>query len=132
MKRLAVCAQNTLINVVNFLEMTQGHEEAIGSFTARLRGQAAVCDFTINCSLTTCGHPTSYMEKMVAHQLTRGLADPSIQEEVLAHAAQTPDMDLDATLKLVQAKETGKRSGNLIAAAGGGLNRLADRPPRGG
>jgi hypothetical protein len=68
------------------------------------------------------------MEKMVARQRTRGLADPSIQErEILAHAAQTPDMDLDTTLKLVEAKETGKRSGNLIAAAGGGINRLGDR-----
>jgi hypothetical protein len=27
MKRLAVRAQNTLINVANFLEMTQSHEE---------------------------------------------------------------------------------------------------------
>ena len=116
-----------IFDVVDFLEMTQDYEETVGSFSARLRGQAAVCDFTINCSLSSCGNPTSYMEKMVAHQLTRGLADSSIQEEVLAHAAQTPDMDLDSTLKLVEAKETGKRSGNLIAAAGGNINRLADR-----
>ena len=59
MKKLAVWAQNTLINVVDFLEMTQGHEETVGSFSARLRGQAAVCDFTINCSLSSCGNPTS-------------------------------------------------------------------------
>ena len=33
------------------------------------------------------------------------LADPSIQEEVLAHAAQTLDMDLDTTLKLARKPE---------------------------
>ena len=124
-KRLAVRAQNTLINVVNFLEMTQGEEEAVGPFIARLKGQAAVCDFTIKCCSTSCTQVTSYMEKMVTHQLTRGLADPNIQEEILAQAAQTPAMDLDTTQKLVEAKETGKRSGNLIAG-GGAINRLSD------
>ena len=126
-KKMAVRAQNTLINVVNFLEMTQSHEEAVGSFAARLKGQAAVCNFTIECSSSSCNTTTTYAEKMIVHQLTRGLADPSIQEEILAQAAQTPDMDLSTTQKLVEAKETGKRSGNLIAG-GGGINRLSDRP----
>ena len=42
MKRLAVCAQNNLVNIVTFLGMGQDNEEPGGSFTARLKGQDAI------------------------------------------------------------------------------------------
>ena len=43
MKRLAVRAQNNLVNIVTFLGLGQDNEEPGGSFTARLKGQAAIC-----------------------------------------------------------------------------------------
>ena len=94
MKKMAVRAQNNLVNVVNFLGMGQDNDEPGGSFAARLKGQASTCDFTIKCAASGCSSETSYMEKMVAHQLVRGLVDPTIQEEVLAHAASNPELDL--------------------------------------
>ena len=42
MKRLAVCAQNNLVNIVTFPGMGQDNEEPGGSFTARLKGQDAI------------------------------------------------------------------------------------------
>ena len=41
-KKLAVRAQNKLVNVTNFLGMGQDRDETVGAFTARLRGQGAV------------------------------------------------------------------------------------------
>ena len=40
-KKLAVRAQNKLVNVTNFLGMGQDRDETAGAFTARLRGQSA-------------------------------------------------------------------------------------------
>ena len=96
MKRMAVRAQNNLVNVVTILGMGQDNDEPGGSFTARLKGQGAICEFTVKCSLNTCQTETSYKEKMVAHQLVRRLVDPTIQEQVLSHAASNPDLDLAA------------------------------------
>ena len=80
MEKLAVRAQNKLVNVVNFLGMAQDREETAGAFAARLRGQGAICEFVVRCSSSACQHKTSYMDNMVAHQLVRGLGDVEIQE----------------------------------------------------
>jgi hypothetical protein len=129
MEKLAVRAQNKLVNVVSFLGMSQDSEEAAGSFAARLRGQGAVCDFTIKCTSTTCLKENSYMDHMVSHQLVRGLADTEIQEQVLSHAATNTELDLASITKFIEAKETGKRSTAQIAAAVG-LNKLSDHKLR--
>ena len=125
MKKLAVRAQNTLVNVVKFLDMAQEQEETAGAFTARLKGQASTCNFLMECSSNTCSHETNYSEQMVCHQLVRGLADPTIQEQMLAHGADNTDLDLSKTLKFVEAKEAGKRSSNLLTTAGG-LNKMSE------
>ena len=130
-KKLSVRAQNKLVNVVTFLGLAQDRDETIGSFCARLRGQATVCNFETNCSSPTCTNKTSYMNEMVAHQLVRGLSDVEMQEQIMGHAATSSGLDLADIIKFLEAKETGKRSSGLItAAAAGGLNRLSDYKSR--
>ena len=123
MKKLAVCAQNNLVNVVKFLDLSQDQDESARAYTARLKGQASICNFAIRCNSTTCGKLTSYSDQMVSHQLFRGLADPSIQEQILSHAADNPELNLNDTLKFIEAKESGKRSSNILSSAGG-LNKI--------
>ena len=125
MRKLSVRAQNALVNVVKFLDMAQEQEETAGGFTARLKGQASICNFLIKCSSDTCNHETNYSDQMVCHQLVRGLADPTIQEQMLAHGADNKDLDLAKSLKFVEAKEAGKRSSNLLTTAGG-LNKMSE------
>ena len=125
MKKLAVRAQNTLVNVVNFLALGQDSDENSTSFSARLRGKAAICNFIVQCKETSCKKDVSYADKMIAHQLVKGLSDGEIQEQVMALAAETPDLDLATIQKFVEAKETGRRSGAIIAGTGG-LNRVSD------
>ena len=52
---------------------------------------------------------------MISHQIVRGLVDPTIQEEILSREASTPNMKLEEIVKLVEAKEQGKRSQNLLS-----------------
>ena len=125
MKQLAVRAQNTLVNFVNFLALGQDSDENSTSFSARLRGKAAICNFIVQCKETSCKKDVSYVDKMIAHQLVKGLSDGEIQEQVMALAAETPDLDLATIQNFVEAKETGRRSGAIIAGTGG-LNRVSD------
>ena len=120
MKELSVRKQNILVNVVQFLRMGQDGAESAGSFTARLKGQARVCNFTLPEGVS------DYSEKMVAHKLIRGLVDPVIQEQVLAHSSTNKDMSLDEVLQFVQAKVAGKQDSSHLTEAGGGLCRISD------
>ena len=125
-RKLAVRRQNSLVNTTQFLDMAQDNEETAGSFTARLKGQASTCSFSLPCPSSTCSQLVSYMEQMVAHQLVRGLGDPVIQEQVLAQGAETGGaMDLTKLLKFIEAKEAGKRSSLLLTSAGG-LNKMSE------
>ena len=95
--------QNTLVNVVKFLDMAQDQDEAVGAYMARLKGQAAVCNFSAKCVSDSCGKNIDYSEKIVCHQHVRGLSDPTIQEQTLAHAADIKDLDLATTVKFIEA-----------------------------
>ena len=120
MKKLAIRAQNNLVNIVEFLSMTQDTEEPAAMYISRLRGQAKVCDFSVKCTSEGCEDSSiSYADKMVAHQLVRGLEDLGTQEKVLAHAATHKNLDLDGITKFVEAQEMGARSSKLL---GGGAN----------
>ena len=110
LKRLCVKTQNRLVNVVEFGELVQGLDEPIAVNLARLRGAAANCGFKIKCNKDTCDQIVDYSEDMIAHQLVRGLADSAVQEEILSKEATNPNMSLDDIIKLVEAKEQGKRS----------------------
>ena len=125
MKNLAVRSQNTLVNVVKFLEMSQQQDESAGNFTARLKGQASVCNFLVKCTAVNCQQNVNYADQMVKHQLVRGLYDSSIQEQILAHGADNEGLDLTQTLKFLEAKEAGRRSSNLLTEAAG-LHKMSE------
>ena len=56
MRRLAVVAQNNLVNIVRLRSQVQDRDEPIRSYLARLKGIAAVCKLTLQCS---CDPPTT-------------------------------------------------------------------------
>ena len=123
-KRLAVKQQNTLVSQVRFLQMGQDRDEPVSGFVTRLCGTAQLCDFMVNCS--HCQRETSYQEKNMAHQLVRALVDPTIQEKILALAADGKKLSLKEIILAVEAQEIGKRSQGLITGSAGGLNRVSE------
>ena len=95
--------------------MRQDRDETIRSFAARLRGQASVCKFSIEC--ITCQIDVHYSDEMVKDALIRGIVDHDIQLDLLGERDQ--DMALEAVVSYVEAKEAGKRSSSRLVDAGG-------------
>ena len=121
-KKMAVKKQNILLNIVSFLNMGQAEDEAAKHYAARLKGQASLCNFVLPEG------QRDYSEEMVKHQLVRGLQDPLIQEQVLAHSATKDEsLSFTKTLSLIEAKESGKQDASALNKGTlGGLNRLSE------
>ena len=126
-KRLAIRAQNRMVNIIDFLSMGQDTDEPIAMFLARLLSQAKICEFTIKCSdAVNCTNVTSYADNMVSHQLVRCMEDTTTQEKVLALAATQTDMSLKKITEYVEAQEQGSRSSRMLGNGMGSLNRISD------
>ena len=104
-RKLAVREENTMVSRVLLQSMHQDRDEGVRNFAARLNGQADICKYIAHCD---CGSEINFTEQMVRDTLIRGLEDPEIRQNILGHENQ--DMALEAVLKLIEAKESGKRS----------------------
>ena len=106
-KSLAVRAENILVARVQLGQIRQDRDEPVRAFAARLRGQASVCAFTVECG---CNPPAvvSYSGYMVRDALIRGIEDEEIRLDILGQAKQ--DLTLDEALQFIEARESGKRS----------------------
>ena len=62
-KTLAVREENVMVARVTLNNLTQDHNESIRAFGARLRGQAGVCKYTIDCP--NCNHKVDYTEPIL-------------------------------------------------------------------
>ena len=98
---------------VTLHDMQQDHDEPVRAFGARLRGQAGVCKFIIECQ--NCHHDVNYTEPVLCDSVTRGLADQDIQLDIMGDRNQ--NMNLEEIFQLVEAKESGKRSASRLLHA---------------
>lgn len=108
-KSLAVRQENVMVARLRLQQMRQDRDEPARTFSARLKGQASVCQYNISCE---CGAQPSYSDQMIRDTLIIGLADDDIRLDVLGQANQ--DMSLDETIRFIEAKESGKRSAGRI------------------
>ena len=109
MKTMAIRPENLMVARMNLQNIHQQRDEPVRSYTARLRGQASVCNYNKSkrCECTR-NVSIDYSEDMVRDAFIRGLNDPDIQQHILGQANQ--DMTLEETLQLAEAQESGKRS----------------------
>ena len=114
-KSLAVRQENTLVSRITLHCLRQDKDEGIRNFAARLRGQADVCKFTVHCSCDP-GMEVNFGNQMIRDVLIRGLYDLEIQQEILGNENQ--DLDLESTIKIIEAKEAGRRSQASFIAEG--------------
>ena len=98
---------------VTLHDMRQDHDEPVRTFGARLRGQAGVCKFIIECP--HCHHDVNYTEPVICDSVTRGLANQDIQLDIMGDRNQ--NMTLEEIFQLVEAKESGKRSASRLLQA---------------
>ena len=109
-KKLAVREENTMVARVALHNMRQDRDETVRSFGARLRGQAGICKFIVNCP--NCSADVNYTDEILRDALGRGIADPEIQLDLLGHKNQ--DMSLEDIFQFIEAKEAGKRSASSL------------------
>ncbi|XP_071177635.1 uncharacterized protein [Mytilus edulis] len=109
-KKLAVREENTMVARVTLHNMRQDRDEPVRSFCARLRGQAGVCKFFIQCP--TCNTDVNYTDTIIRDVLARGISDPEIQLDLLGDKNQ--DMTLEEVTQFVEAKDSGKRSASRL------------------
>ena len=88
-----------MVSRVALNDMQQDREETIRSFCARLRGQASVCQYTIQCP--NCEHDVDYTEPILRDALCRGIEDTEIQLNLLGHTNR--DMSLNEVVHFVEA-----------------------------
>ena len=60
-KQLAVKIRNNLINIIELQRMGQQRNEPVSTYTARLNGQADLCDLVVTCQ--ECQSEVSFKEK---------------------------------------------------------------------
>ena len=109
-KRLAVREENIMVARATRHDMHQDHDEPVRSFGARLRGQAGVCKFIIQCP--QCNQDVNYTEPVLCDSVTRGLIDQDIQLDLMGDRNQ--NMKLEEIYQFVEAKESGKRSASRL------------------
>ena len=106
-KSAAVISKNTSVHRKEFYSIRQSPGESVKLFVARLKAKAEHCDFKVKCGSADCDNQSnSYVESMIADQMTVGLHDKDIQEELLAR-----DKELKTftdRFNLVESYEKGK------------------------
>ena len=95
--------------------MRQDHNEAIRSFGARIRGQAMVCKFLLQCP--SCDTEVNYTDQILRDVLTKEISNPEIQLDLLGESNQ--NMTLEEVFRFIEAKEAGKRSASKLLESQG-------------
>ena len=86
-KSVAVKGVHKEVHRQKFHTLHQSPGESITRYLARLRAQAALCEFRITCPNSTCASQVSYVDDMISGQMIAGLANMEHQSKILAEAA---------------------------------------------
>ena len=121
MRTLAVREENIMVARATLNSMKQDRDEAIRSFGARLRGQAAVCKYITQCP--HCEEEVTYTDCILRDVLIQGIEDPEIQLELLGNSNQ--DMPLEEVFSFIEAKEAGKRSASRLLQSQGAASSVS-------
>ena len=83
-RETAVIGKNKAVHRKEFYEIVQAPDEQLNRFVAKLKAKAERCNFTMKCSATGCEQVVNYGEEMMKDQMTTGLYDKDVQQEVLS------------------------------------------------
>ncbi len=87
---VAVRGLHKEVHRLNFSKLHQKDGESITHYVARLKAQATLCSFTVQCS---CQQSVCYAEDMVSQQLVTGLQKQDHQSKVLSEATTLTSLD---------------------------------------
>ena len=104
-KGIAVKGLHKEVHRVNFGKLKQSEGESITHYVARLKAQAALCEFSVNCS---CAQKVSFSEEMVSQQLVAGLLVSEHQSKLLSEATTLTTLQ-DKVVRLQSLEATAAR-----------------------
>ena len=107
LKLLAVSVLHAAVHTVSLHEAHQLPEESTKAFAARVRGIAANCHLSKDC---TCGIKVSFLEETVYHVVMAGLRDREMQERCLSAAILKTITDINSLVEFCSAEESGRMS----------------------
>ena len=107
MRRFAVIPVATGVLRSDLMQMGQLRDELFRAFSARVRGKADTCAFTVDC---TCGLKVNYIDHMIRDTLLNGTADNEIRREILGSV----DMLTRAVNKIVALIDSKEMARNAI------------------
>ncbi len=81
-KKLAVIPVAISVRRSDLLSTQQAHGESARPFYFRLKGKAATCSYTINCSAGTCAQVVDFTSIILKDVFLNGLADDDIKRDV--------------------------------------------------
>ena len=106
----AVRRENIMVARLELHNMHQDVDEDIQSFSARIKGQADVCRFILDCP--SCNAEVSYTKEIMKDIIIKGISDNEIQLNILSNSNQ--HLTLEDIVRLIEDKEAGKRSASKI------------------
>ena len=112
MRRLAVKEESALVHRMKLGKMTQAPGTSIRTFLASLRGQAALCSYTVKCTEADCAHTFDYSNEIIKDNLIRGIYDPEILSDLLGDTKT--DRTLEEVVTFIAQKEQGKATRSAV------------------
>ena len=111
-RSVAVKGTHKEVHRMSFSKLSQMEGKTITQFVARLKSQAALCQFTITCRDHEPPKKISFADEMVAQQLTTGLKNPNHQSKILSEAGTLTT--LKAKIERLQCLESTEESTNQM------------------
>ena len=110
-KKMAVIPVAVCVRRAELLGTQQDHGENARAFCAKLKGKAATCSYTADCTSDTCTQVINFTDIMVKDVLVSGLADEEVKKEVLGWS-ELDNKSLEETVTFIEAKEMARDAMN--------------------
>jgi hypothetical protein len=89
-KAVAVKSVHKEVHRWNYNQMSQDGSENVSKYVGRLKVQAGLCDFKVDCA--ACGQKVSYAEDMISQRLVAGLTNAEHQSRIISEAENHKDL----------------------------------------
>lgn len=117
-KKLAVIPVAICVRRAELLTTKQDHGENARAFYSKVKGKAATCSYSVDCSSGTCTQVIDFTNIMVKDVIIAGLADEDVKKDVLGWS-DLDDRSLEETITFIEAKEMARDALNKGSIAAG-------------
>jgi hypothetical protein len=121
-KSVAVKTIHEDVHRWNYHQMSQQTDEPISNYVGRLKAQAGLCKFNVECR---CGNKVSYADEVISQNLVSGLANAEHQSRIISEATTHTDLKskIDRLISLETTDDATSKMGPMAAPSRFGAMR---------